>query len=172
MTMRKTVIAFVLSMGLVGVAAAPASAVQSRPTYVAQAEPVCMAAIQQEVGAFTAFSKAYKRYRAVKPPTKPSTNRFIRQSVRFFSVISRVETDLNTQLSAIPVPAVPPVDPSGPIATAWLQKRGEAIGFLNQGIVALKHRNLRAFLSAVDQYDAALRAANAMVADWGFQYCA
>lgn len=87
-------------------------------------------------------------------------------------MISSVETNLNAQLSAIPVPAVPPADPNGPIAIAWLQKRGEAIGFLNQGIVALKHRNLRAFLSGIDQFDAALRAANALVANWGFQYCA
>jgi hypothetical protein len=169
---RKAVIAFVLSMVLAGVAAAPASAVQSRPTYVAQADPICLTAVQQESAAFTAFGKAFKQYKAVKPPTKRSTNRFIRQSVRFFSVISTVETDLNAQLSAIPLPAVPPVDPDAPIATAWLQKRGEAIQFLNQGIVALKHRRLRPFLSAIDQYDATLRAANALVANWGFQYCA
>jgi hypothetical protein len=150
--------------------ASPASAVQSRPTYVAQADPLCLAAIQQEAPAAKAWIKAENQYKSEKR-TKRSSSRFLRKTLRFLTLYSSVETNLNTQLSAVPVPAVPPADPNGPTAIAWVQKRGEAIGFLNQGIVALKHRHARAALSAADQYDAALKAAHAMVADWGFHYC-
>jgi hypothetical protein len=172
MRKRSTTAAVAATAVLAGalLAASPASAVQSRPTYVAQADPLCLAANQQELPAAIGWIKAEKQYKAARR-TKRSTNRFVRKTVRFLTLISNAETNLNAQLSAIPVPAVPPADPDGPIAIAWLQKRGEAIGFLNQGIVALKHHHARAALSAADQFDAALQAANAMVADWGFHYC-
>lgn len=64
--MRKAVMPFVLSVGLLAVWAAPANAVQSRPSYVTQADPVCLAAVQQEAAALTAFGKAYKQFKGVK----------------------------------------------------------------------------------------------------------
>lgn len=172
MSKRSTTMAVAATAVLAGVllAASPASAVQSRPTYVAQADPLCLAANKQEFPAFKAWTKAEKRYDKAKP-TKRSSNRFVRKTVRVLRFISTVETNLNAQLSAIPVPAVPPADPDGPIAIAWLQKRGEAIGFLNQAIVALNQHHARAALTAAGQFNAALKAAHALVADWGFQYC-
>ena len=167
--MSKGAVTALATLAVAAVAAAPASAAQSRAEYVAQADPLCLAVVQQEIPALKAFNKANKQFNRANR-TRRSVNRFIRKGVRFFRFVSKVETGLNTQLSAIPVPANPPSD--GQAATAWLQKRVEAIGFLNRGVVALNHHRLRAFLNAINQFDSEIQDGNAMVPGWGFQYCA
>lgn len=152
-------------------AATPAPAA-TRAEWVNQVDGLCLAAQAPEGKAAFAYLKALKRFNS-SDRTKKDVNRFIRASAKFLGVFSRVETNLNSQISAIPppTPTPPQNQDDGPTISAWLQGRAQAIGFLNQGIVALKHHHPRAAVAAANQFDAALTAANAQVAGFGFQHC-
>jgi hypothetical protein len=161
----------VLVLVVGALSAAPAQAA-TRAEWVNQADQLCLAAQGPEVKAAVAYFKALKRFND-SDRTKRDANRFIRSSARFLGIVSRAETNLNAQIGAIPPPTpTPPLNhDDGPTIAAWLQGRAAAIGFLNQGIVALKHHRSRAAVSAANQFDGALRNANALVADFGFQNC-
>jgi hypothetical protein len=152
-------------------AATPAHAA-TRAEWVNQVDQLCLSAQQPEFKAALSYFKALKRFNG-SDHTKKDANRFIRASAKFLGVFSRVETNLNSQIQAIPTPTpTPPQNQDdGPTIAAWLQGRAEAIAFLNQGIVALKHHHARAAVRAANQFDARLNAANALVAGFGFQHC-
>jgi hypothetical protein len=162
-------VALVLVVG--AMVATPAQA-SSRAEWVGQVDQLCLAAQGPEIKAALAYFKALKRFNG-SDHTKKDSNRFIRASAKFLGVFSRVETNLNSQIQAIPPPTpTPPLNhDDGPTIAAWLQGRAQAIAFLNQGIVALKHHHARAAARAGKQFDAQLTAANALVADFGFQHC-
>jgi hypothetical protein len=162
-------VALVLVIG--ALAATPAHAA-TRAEWVGQVDQLCLTAQQPEFKAALAYFKAVKRFNGSNH-TKRDVNRFIRSSAKFLGLVSRVETNLNGQIGAVPPPTPsPPLNhDDGPTISAWLQGRAQAIAFLNQGVVALKHHRARAAVRASNQFDGALRNANALVADFGFQHC-
>ena len=59
--MRKAVMPFVLSVGLIAVWAAPADAASTRAEYIAQVDPICQSFVGPESSALSAFITNSKR---------------------------------------------------------------------------------------------------------------
>lgn len=58
--MRKPVMPFVLSLGLIAVWAAPANAASTRAEYVAQVDPICQSFVGPQAKTIKTYNKNYK----------------------------------------------------------------------------------------------------------------
>src|SRR4051812_29634604 len=114
--MRKAVIPFVLSVGLIAIWAAPADAASTRAEYIAQADPVCQSFLGPVNNAKTSYNTNYKRW--VRDLSKGTLHNWVRQTARTaisLRRLSHVEASLTEQLTA-----VPPLATDAGVISTWL----------------------------------------------------
>jgi hypothetical protein len=157
--MRKAVMPFVLSMGLVVGWAAPADAASTRAEYVAQAEAICVAPGPQYAQMIGQINKV-KKQRNLRP-SKAAV-----KLGKIFGRLGAIEGGILTQLGTL---TAAPGDEA--TVAAWLQGEWNAKGLVDRSARAGKHGNLYKFLGLLNQSIAASERANQIVASFGFQYC-
>ena len=119
--MRKAVMPFVLSMGLIAVWAAPADAASTRAEYVAQVEPICRANLGPWQQTYAAEVRAFKKWARLS--TKGTLKAWVNQTHKYARALERhvqVHNTLTDQISAVPPP---PED--GQLVATWLMLRNE-----------------------------------------------
>ena len=165
--MRKAVIPFVLSMGLIAVWAVPAGAASTRAEYIAQVDPMCAASVGPENDAAQRVIKNLRRLGSVANSGKAKG--FVKQTRRTAGSITQlatIDSNLTDQISAVP----PPSADAGTIAS-WLSGRRQSDASLNSAATALRQYKFRVFLKRLKQAGAADSAAKAAVSGFGFQVC-
>jgi hypothetical protein len=165
--MRKAVMPFVLSMGLIAVWAVPADAASTRAEYIAQVDPICATYVGPENDASKGFIKNAKRLGRVG--NSGNTKAFVRQVKRTAGSLNRlaqIDLALNDQIAAVPPPAA-----DAATIGAWLDGRKQADGLLASAASALGHFKSRLFLKRFKRTFAVNDAANELVSGFGFQVC-
>jgi hypothetical protein len=120
--MRKAVMPFVVSVGLIGVGAAPADAASTRADYVAQVDPICQSFAGPVNDAAKTYRKNFKDWE--RRLTKGSLKGWVRQTGRTFRSLRhlvQVNAGLTDQIAAV----TPPAEDAGTINT-WLTNRNKA----------------------------------------------
>jgi hypothetical protein len=169
--MRKAVIPFVLSVGLMAVWAVPADAASTRSEYIAQVDPICATFVGPENGSLTAFLDNAKRLGRVAKSSLKSGNfkPFIRQTRRTAGSLNRygqIHASLTDQIVAVP----PAPGDEGTIST-WINARRQAEGFVRSAASALNQFKFRLFAKRARQSDAAEFAGTNATSGMGFQVC-
>jgi hypothetical protein len=151
--MRKAVMPFVLSVGLIAVWAAPAEAVSTRADYIAQADPICLATAQADAhalsGGVTDINKGRFKVAARK----------MRRAGVFFS--AGVD-----QLAAL---ERPPADAS--LLGSWIDSLRAQVPIANRFARALSHKQVKRIRRTASQLLIAEDKALALVDDYGFALC-
>jgi hypothetical protein len=158
--MRRTLVALVMSLGLLAVWAVPADAASTRAEYVAQAEAVCAAPTPQ----FIKLLKQEKQLQKRAGDLKPS-----QLAVRLGKIIGklgRIEGQILTQLATIP-----PAPGDEAVIAQWLQGGRDTQALTNRGARAGKHGKLGQMLARLNQSISVANQTNQLVADFGFQSC-
>jgi hypothetical protein len=165
--MRKAVMPFVLSLGLIAVWAAPANAASNRAEYVAQVDPMCAASAGAQNNALGAISRNTKRW--VRTAKSGNVKAFIRQTRRLAGSVNayaQIHTSLTEQIAAVPsVPA-----DTGTVDT-WLNDRRQAEALYRSAAYALNGFQVRKFFSRIRQGDSADLAGRGAISGFGFQVC-
>ena len=169
--MRKAVMPFVLSVGLIAVWAVPAEAASTRDEYIAQVDPICQSFVGPEGAAGTAFLNNLKRLGRVSKSSVKSGNfkPFIRQTrrtARSLNGVAQIDLSLNDQIAAV---SPPPADAG--LIHSWLDGRRQVDGLLTSAASALAQFKFRLFLTRFRQVPAVNDAANRPVSGFGFQVC-
>jgi hypothetical protein len=154
MGIRRGIIAFVLSMGLITVWAAPADAVSTRAEYVAQVEPICKQAYDQ-------FIAGTRKLNKVKPRLG-----LLPTLVKLSALYRRTLDPSLVQLSA-----VPPAPGDEEVIAQWLKLQWVFADDWHGIGRAAKHRKGRRALALLSRAGPDITQANELVADFGFQYC-
>jgi hypothetical protein len=151
--MRKAVMPFVLSMGLIAVWAAPAEAVSTRADFIAQADPICLATAQADAhalsGGVTDINKGRFKVAARK----------LRRAGVFFS--GGVD-----QLAAL---ERPPTDAS--LLGSWIDSLRAQVPIVNRFARALSHKQVKRIRRTSAQLLIAEDKTVALVDDFGFALC-
>jgi hypothetical protein len=165
--MRKALIPFVLSVGLIAVWAAPADAASTRAEYVAQVDPICNAHVGPIGQALSAYNKNYKRW--VHVATHGSLKAWLKQTkqlARSLNGFDSAHSSLTQEIAAVP----PAAEVASTVA-GWLDLRRQAEAYDQAAITALKRLAVGKFYKAIDAANAADVAAGRSVAGLGFQVC-
>jgi hypothetical protein len=147
-----------------------ADAAATRAEYVAQVDPICLAAAKPEGKLLIAYLKAFTRLGkgvAEGGSPKQATKRLVAKSARLMTRIITIEQGVTAQIEAVS----PPPSDSGTVAL-WLEKRKLAEQTALSGTRALKHRKIASFNAQLDRSAAIDREGRILVAGLGFQFCA
>jgi hypothetical protein len=164
--MRKAVLPFVLSVGLIAVWAAPAEAASTRAEYIAQVDPICQAAAAPLSQADQAVSKSYKSF--LRPGTY-SVKQFSRKAKRLARSMNRraaVYSSVTEQIAAVP----PPAEDAATVS-AWLDHRRQAATLERSAASALTRLALSKAAKRIRQAGAADDAADKSISGFGFKFC-
>ena len=143
------------------VAAGTAQATTLRADYVAQADPICSASLNQSLKAgIRTFKKTFGG------SSLPGRGAFAVGLGNEFFAIAKILGQATTRLAAIPPP---PGDESN--VAGWLASRREYQGEVSHAGRAGKHRKLKQMFRILKQSEPGVAAGNQLVADFGFQYC-
>lgn len=163
-------IALAITMIALAITAPKADAAATRAEYVAQVDPICLAAAKPEGKLLIAYFKAFARLGkgvAQGASPKQATKRLVAKSARLMTRIITIEQGVTAQIEAVS----PPPPDAGTVAL-WLEKRKLAEQTALSGTRALKHRKIVSFNAQLDRADAIDREGRILVAGFGFQYCA
>ena len=167
--MRKALIPFVVSVGLVAVWAAPADAASTRAEYIAQVDPICQPFVGPESAAYKAYRKNTKRegHLAGKGTLKAWLNA-TRRTSKSLTRFVQLDVTLVEQIAAVP----PPATDAGTVGT-WLDDRRKANGHAASAAAALNRP-----VPAVGEYFKQVKRANVWAAatqraidGFGFTVC-
>jgi hypothetical protein len=167
--MRKAVLPFVLSLGLITVWAAPAEAASTRAEYIAEVDPICQSFVGPEKAALHAYRKTAQRWdRLASKWTLKAWLKQTRRVSRSLLRLTELDTTLNGQIAAVP----PPAADAGTIG-AWLSARGQANALAAAAARALNRPvpQIGKYFKRVKQANASLDAAGRAIAGFGFQVC-
>jgi hypothetical protein len=165
--MRKAVIPFVLSMGLIAVWAAPAGAASTRAEYIAQVDPICESYKGPELNDAKAFHRNYKLWG--RTATRGTLKAFARQTHRLAQSLlawDRLHSSMTEQIAAIP--AVPA---DAPVIDTWLSDRRQSDAAADAAASALNNFRIGSFFRLTRRADRLERAGIQAIADFGFQVC-
>ena len=165
--MRKAVMPFVLSMGLIAVWATPADAASTRAEYVAQVDPICQSFVGPTVQAGTAFNKDYKEW--TRRLSKGTLKGWVRQTGRTAHSLRRfnqLHAGLTEQIAAVS----PPAADAGAVST-WLADRRQADVFSESAASAFGRFKFGKFHKKIGQANAADGAGVDAISALGFQVC-
>jgi hypothetical protein len=157
--MRKAVLPFVLSIGLIAVWAAPADAASTRTEYVAQAEAICAKPIPQFIKLDQQVLKLRKRH-----DLRPS--QYAVRLGKIMGKLANIEGGILTQLGTL-TPA--PGDEA--TVASWLQGEQQSKGLLDRAAQAGKHGKLGQMIGLLNQALSAAGQADQIVAGFGFRSC-
>ena len=158
--MRRTLVALVLSMGLLAGEAGEADAASTRPEYVAQAEAVCAAPTPQFIKLIKQEKALQKRAGDLKP------SQFAVRLGKIIGKLGRIEGQILTQLATIP-----PAPGDEAVIAQWLKGERDQQALVNRAARAGKHGKLGQLLARLNQSISVATQANQLVADFGFQSC-
>jgi hypothetical protein len=166
--MRKAVMPFVLSVGLIAVCAVPANAASTRAEYVAQVDPICQSFVGPHDNAVRAFLKNEK---LLRPVAKHGTLRqFGAQTKRIARSLKRVvgiEANLTNQIATVP----PPEADFATVST-WLNYRRQEEALLRSAAsILVQFRPDKQYLRKLNQANGADQAGTRTVSGLGFQVC-
>ena len=154
MSMRKAVMPFVLSMGLIAVWAAPADAASTRAEYIAQADPICQstqAAERRALGPKGTVLRLLKHGRY-----KEAARRYRNNTAAFSAGVEQLA-------------ALEPLSADAQLIGTWVQILRKQIPVANRATAAMAHgRPIDKFLRRLGSMNVQT---HALVATFGFQYC-
>ena len=158
--MRKLVMPFVLSMGLIAVWAVPADAASTRAEYVAQAEAVCAGPTPQFIKLLKQEKQLQKRAADLKP------SQFAVRLGKIIGKLGTIEGQILTKLATIP-----PAPGDEAVIAQWLKGGRDQQALINRAARAGKHGKLGQLLARLNQSISVATQTNQLVADFGFQSC-
>jgi hypothetical protein len=167
--MRKAVIPFVLSMGLIAASAAPADAASTRAEYIAQVDPICQSFVGLENNAYRAYRRNSKRwFHLASSGTLKAWLSASRRTSKTLMRLTRIDVSLNHQIAAV----LPPAADAGTIGT-WLNYRRRADAFSAAAAAALNHPLVQVgeYFKRIKRTNASIAAAQRAVDGFGFQVC-
>jgi hypothetical protein len=163
--MRRTVVALVLSVGLI--AASPANAASTRAEYIAQVDPICQSFVGAMGDAWGAYHRAYKRMiRLAKSGTPKAFLRQTRRTAGSLNQLARTRTSMTDQIAVVP----PPTTDAGTVGT-WLGYLRNEEGFEVSAASALRRLAINKFFKRLRQADKAETAGTQVISGFGFQAC-
>ena len=165
--MRKAVLPFVLSVGLIAVWAAPADAASTRAEYVAQVDPICQSYKGAELNDAKAFHRNYKLW--VRTARNGTVKAFVRQNHRLAQSLfawDRLHSSMTEQIAAIP--AVPA---DATVIDTWLNDRRQSDAFADAAASALSKLRIRSFFRLTGRADKVEQAGIQAISGFGFQVC-
>jgi hypothetical protein len=154
------------------VMAVPAQA-QTRAEYVAQADPICQSAIKPAKKISRPVNRAGKALDAAQKKHK-SKQVIIRLAKHFFRVVGAAYSRLGTlsNKTTARVQAIPPPPEDAALIGQWLAVQAETAQDLFDAASAARHFNFRSLAAAERSFAQDNRAADRLVAGFGFKYCA
>ena len=166
--MRKAVIPFVLSMGLIATSAASADAASTRAEYIAQVDPICQSFVAPNDQAFHAWVKNEKLLGHVaRNGTLKQFGAQTKRVARSLKQIAGIEANLTNQIAAVPAP----IEDFGTVGT-WLNyRRQEEATLRSAASVLVQFKPYKQYFRKLDVADAADEAATRTVSGLGFQVC-
>jgi hypothetical protein len=165
--MRKAVMPFVLSVGLIAVWAAPAEAASTRAEYIAQVDPVCQAFAPQVNDAAEAYGKNVKELG--RRSTKGTLKGWVRQTDRTFRSLRRL-VQINAGLTD-QIAAVPPTAEDAVTVNTWLTNRNKAERWAYSAAQALGGIKIGRYFKLIARAGRAEAAGFRAIAGFGFQVC-
>jgi hypothetical protein len=165
--MRKAVIPFVLSVGLVAVWAAPADAASTRAEYIAQVDPICQAFAPRWHNAATAYRKNFKEWE--RRLTKGTLKGWVSQTDRTFRWLRRlvqIDAGLTDQIAAVP----PAPEDAGTVST-WRTNRNKAERWAYSAALAFGGFKFDRFDKLIDRAGRFQAAGYRAISGFGFQVC-
>ncbi len=166
--MRRALIPFVLSVGLIAVWAAPANAASTRAEYVAQVDPICQSFVAPNDKAIHAWFKNEKLLDRVA--TKGTLQQFVAQTKRLarsIQRVARIKANLTNQIAIVP----PPTEDFATVATWVNYRRQEEAAVKSAASILVQFRPYKQYFHKLDVADAADAAATRTVSGLGFQVC-
>jgi hypothetical protein len=166
--MRKAVMSFVLSAGLIAIWAAPAEAASTRAEYVAQVDPICQSFLGPNDNAFHAWFKNEKLLgRVAKNGTLKQFGAQTKRVARSVKRLAQIQANLTDQIAAVP----PPTEDFATVGT-WLNHRRQEEAFLRSAAsILVQYRPYKQYVRNLNMADAADQAATRTVSGLGFQVC-
>jgi hypothetical protein len=166
--MRKAVMPFVLSVGLIALWAAPADAASTRAEYVAQVDPICQSFVGPNDDAVGAYLRNEKRLGRVA--SKGTLKQFGAQTKRIARSLNRIaliEANLTDQIATVP----PATEDFATVGT-WLNHRRQEEALLRSAAsILVQFRPYKQYFRKLKMADAADEAATRTVSGLGFQVC-
>jgi hypothetical protein len=161
--------AVAIAVVAMAVGSATAYGASTRAEYVAQVDPICQLAIPSYNQAFATFRKAVLKKKGGKQALKHPE--VVTEQVRLPA--SRLYLSLGSTYAStsLQIAAVPPAPDDVERVNAWLSLRAAVAADLQAASRALKNKHLHQFDRTLIQGDLDIRAANASVGDFGFQFC-
>jgi len=165
--MRKAVMPFVLSMGLVVGWAAPADAASTRAEYIAQVDPICQSFVGPLGEAWSAYHRNFKRtIRAARADNTKAFLRGTKKVAQSLNLISRTRTGMVDQIAAVP----PPDTDAGTIGT-WLSDLRQEGALESSAASAVLSLRINKFFRRLRQADDAETVARGAISGFGFTVC-
>jgi hypothetical protein len=154
--MRKAVMPFVLSVGLIAVWAAPAEAASTRADYAAQADPICKSNDKDFDHLWKRFLRLAKQY-----PFKiqAAANALEHMGSRYSSSIRSLRL------------IVPPPGDEALIAQ-WLKLHGRSAAVYPLAASAYRANDYKRLNRLIGRADRIARQARSLMSDFPYQYCA
>ena len=165
--MRKAVIPFVLSMGLIALWAAPADAASTRAEYFAQVDPICQANLVPVRSSGAKFQDSRKRMNRLA--IAGNRKGWLRQTKITASALNRFAGAEQTMIDQIALVPPPPAD-SAAVGT-WVNGATQADAFRRAEAAALRQLKIAKANRLASQVAKAQAPAYAAIADFGFQVC-
>jgi hypothetical protein len=165
-------IALAITVIVLAITAASASAATTRAEYVAQVEPICQAGVAQEEAAARPLAKKLKQLQRSRRQahSRKAIRRFakreLRLLVRFYDLVARVEQEVTSQIAAVP-PAIEDTS----LIQVWLRVRNEQAVVTQRLIRAFAKGSFFAAFDLILEATAKSAEAADLVRDFGFQYC-
>jgi hypothetical protein len=165
--MRKAVMPFVLSVGLIAVWATPANAASTRAEYIAQVDPICQSFVGPMGDAWGTFTRAFKRTtRAAKAGNTKAFLRAVKNESQSLNQLAATRASLIGQITALP----PPEADAATIGT-WLNHLRQEVAFESAGASANLKLQIGKYFRKLRQADKAERAGGQAISGFGFQVC-
>lgn len=156
------------ALGVVAaVSAVPAQAATTRAEYVAQVEPICVAAQKPTIKTYASLFKAIPTADDPEHLTKREVRRADRALGRFYTQLSAIYGRTSSRIAG-----VPPAHGDENTVAAWLAGRTQAQTLGLAAGRAARHQKLRRASRLLKRATAASDDAARLVAGFGFHVCA
>ena len=154
--MRKAVIPFVLSIGLITVWAAPADAASTRAEYAAQGDPICKSNNQD-------FHHLWKRFLRL-------ANQYPFKIQAAANALERMGSRYSSSIRSLRLIAPPPGDEA--LIANWLDLHSQSAAKYPLMASAYRLNNYKRLNRLIGSADRLARHASSLMSDFPFQHCA
>jgi hypothetical protein len=165
--MRKAVMTFVVSVGLIAVWAPPGEAASTRAEYIAQVDPICQSFEGPVDDGWTAYVRNFKRWvRAAKHGTPKAIVRGAKRTARSLAQWAQTLTRLFDQIAAVP----PPAEDAATLS-AWINHRRQANAYNVATASAIMRGKVRKAVRLGSRAGTEAEASGRAISEFGFQVC-